>query len=83
MTKSLLVLGMTSAMMLAGVLMWKAEATPLAGATNSLAVIKSYSAVQKAGCMFGTRRCPAGTKWSCTKHAGPTGPHKACICRPC
>ena len=83
MTKYLLVLGMTSAMTLAGVLMWKAEATPLAGATNSLAVIKSYSAVQKAGCMFGTSRCPAGTKWSCTKVAGPVGPHKACICRPC
>ena len=83
MTNYLLVLGMTSAMTLAEVLMWKAEATPLAGATNSLAVIKSYSAVQKAGCMFGTRRCPAGTKWSCTKIAGPVGPHKACICRPC
>ena len=41
MTKSPLVLGMTSAMILAGVLMWKAEATPLAGATNSLAVIKA------------------------------------------
>jgi len=48
MTKYLLVLGVTSAMTLAVVMMWKAEATPLAGATNSLAVIKSYSAVQKA-----------------------------------
>ena len=83
MTKYLLVLGVTSAMTLAVVMMWKAEATPLAGATNSLAVIKSYSAVQKAGCMFGTSRCPAGTKWSFTKVAGPMGPHKACICRPC
>ena len=43
MTKYLLVLGMTSAMTLAGVLMWKAEATPLARATNSLAVIKRKS----------------------------------------
>ena len=83
MTKSLFVLGLTSALTLAGVLMWKAEAMPLAAAGNSLAVIKSYSAVQKAGCMFGTRRCPSGTKWSCTKIAGPMGPHKACICRPC
>ncbi|MCJ7597086.1 MAG: hypothetical protein MUO41_00355 [Methyloceanibacter sp.] len=80
MTKLLLVLGMTSAMTLAGVLMWQAEATPLAGATNSLAVIKSYSTVQKAGCMFGTRRCAAGTNWSCVVYAG-TG--KKCICRPC
>jgi hypothetical protein len=83
MTKYLLVLGMTSAMMLAGVLMWKAEATPLAGASTSLAVIKSYSAVQKAGCVFGTSRCPAGTKWACTKFTGPTGPVKKCVCRPC
>ena len=83
MTKSLLVLGMTSAMILAGVLMWKAEATPLAGATNSLAMIKSYSAVQKAGCMFGTSRCPAGSKHSCVKFTGPTGPVKKCVCRPC
>jgi hypothetical protein len=41
MTKLLLVLGMTSAVTIAGVLMWKVEAAPLAGATNSLAVIES------------------------------------------
>ena len=73
MTKLLLVLGMTSAVTIAGVLMWKVEAAPLVGATNSLAVIESESAVHTAGCMFGTRRCPAGTKWSCTKVAGPIG----------
>ena len=83
MTKSMFVLGLTSAVMLAGVLMWKAEATPLAAAGNSLATIKSYSAVHKAGCMFGTRRCPAGSKHSCTKFTGPTGPVKKCVCRPC
>ena len=83
MTKYLFVLGLTSALTLAGVLMWKAEATPLAGAGNSLAMIKSYSAVQKAGCMFGTSRCPAGSKRSCVKFTGPTGPVKKCVCRPC
>ena len=81
MTKMLLVLCMTAAATVGGVLIWKAEATPLAGATTSLAVLKNYSTFQKAGCMFGTHRCPAGTKWACVKHPGPTG--KTCICRPC
>ena len=81
MTKMLLVLFMTAAATVGGVLIWKAEATPLAGATTSLAVLKSYSTFQKAGCMFGTHRCPAGTKWACVKHPGPTG--KTCVCRPC
>ena len=83
MTKLLLVLCMTAAVTVAGVLMWKAEATPLTGATNSLAVIKSYSAVQKAGCMFGTHRCPAGTKWACAPYPAPTGTGKKCVCRAC
>jgi hypothetical protein len=65
MTKMLLVLSLTAAATVGGILMWKAEATPLAGAASSLAAVKSYSTIQKAGCMFGTRRCPAGTKWSC------------------
>ena len=74
MTKSLLVLGMSSAMILAGVLMWKAEATPLAGATNSLAVIKSYSAVQKAGCMFGTQPLPCRHQMVLHQNCGSDGP---------
>jgi hypothetical protein len=79
MTKLLVVLCLTCAVTIAGVLMWKAEATPLTGAASSLAVIKGYSAVQKTGCMFGTHRCAAGTKWSCTHFHGA----KKCICRPC
>lgn len=62
---------------------FRTEATPLAGAFDSLAVIKGYSAVQKAGCMFGTSRCPAGTKWACVKHSGSMGMIKKCLCRPC
>ena len=60
MTKLILILCMTLVMTGAGVLMWKAEATPLTGTAGSLAVTKSYSAVQEVGCMFGTRRCPPG-----------------------
>jgi hypothetical protein len=81
MTKTLLVLTMTVATTLTGLMIWKAEATPLTGATGSLAMIKSYSAIQRVGCMFGTHRCPAGTKWACVKHPGSTG--KSCVCRPC
>jgi len=72
MSKMLLVLGMATAVTVTGVMMWKAaEATPLSGATGSLAAIKSHSAIQKIGCIFGTQRCPAGTKWACVKHPGP------------
>lgn len=84
MTKLTLALGATAAVvMVAGLLLWKAEAMPLTGAVDSLAVIKGYSAVQKAGCMFGTRRCPAGTKWVCAQYPAPTGTGKKCLCRPC
>ena len=83
MTKLPLVLGLTAAVVVSGVLIWKAEATPLTGAADSLGVIKGYSAVQKVGCMFGTHRCPAGTKWACAKYPGPMGTGKKCVCRPC
>jgi hypothetical protein len=63
MTKMLLLLCTTAAVAAGGALILKAEATPLAGATSSFAVINSYSTAQKVGCMFGTHRCPAGTKW--------------------
>ena len=83
MTKLPLVLCVTAAVTIAGALMWKAEAMPLTGNVDSLAVIKSYSSVQKAGCMFGTHRCAAGTKWSCAPYPGPTGTGKKCVCRTC
>jgi len=83
MTKLQLVLSVTAAVVVAGLLMWKAEATPLTGALGAHSVTGGYSAVQKAGCMFGTHRCPAGTKWVCSKFSGPTGPSKKCFCRAC
>ena len=83
MTKILLVLGIAAAVTVTGVTMWKADATPLVGATGSLAVIKGYSIVEKTGCVFGTSRCPAGTKWSCSSTTGPNGERKFCHCRPC
>lgn len=73
----------TAAVLFAGLLVWKAEATPLTGFVDPFAVNKSYSPVQKASCMFGTTRCPAGTKWMCTHGSNATGPTKKCKCRPC
>jgi hypothetical protein len=79
MTRIFAVLGMTVAFVLAGAALWVANASPLSGAANSPAIIKGYSTVEKAGCIFGTRRCKAGTKWSCVDR----GTAKACVCRPC
>jgi hypothetical protein len=45
MTRLLLVLSMTAAVTVAGLLMWKAEATPLTGALGTQAVTGGYSAV--------------------------------------
>ena len=79
MTKLVLILCLTCAVTIAGALTWKAEATPLTGTASSLAVIKGFSAVQEAGCVFGTHRCPADTKWSCTHFSNG----KKCVCRAC
>jgi hypothetical protein len=83
MAKLALVLFVMAAAMVAGLPTWKAEATPLTGTVDSLAVIKGYSTVQKAGCMFGTSRCPAGSKWVCTTPAAAVGTAKSCVCRTC
>jgi hypothetical protein len=81
MTRLRLVLFTTVAVLVAGLLVWKAEATPLAA--DPLVAGKIYSPVLKASCKFGTTRCPAGTKWSCTHTMGPGGERKFCHCRPC
>ena len=83
MRKLALVLFVMVGAMLAGLMTWRAEATPLTGTANSLVVLKSYSTVQKAGCMFGTSHCPAGSKWVCTTHPAPVGTAKKCVCRAC
>jgi hypothetical protein len=62
---------------------WKTEATPLLGAGTSLDGLRSYSLVEKTGCVFGTSRCPAGTKWACAKTPATAGAVKKCLCRPC
>jgi hypothetical protein len=76
------ILSLAAAAMIAGLLVLKADATPLTSATNGLGVAGA-SAVQPIGCMFGTSRCPAGTKWSCTHYSGASGKSKKCVCRAC
>ncbi len=72
-----------AATLFAGLLMWKAEATPLSGSVAPYATINSHSDVQKASCMFGTTRCAAGTKWMCVHGTNANGDTKKCKCRPC
>ena len=50
-----LFVGVIAAVLSAGLLMWKAEATPLAGSVEPFTVNKSVSPVLKAGCMFERR----------------------------
>ena len=80
--KLVLFVGVIAAMLSAGLLMWKAEATPLAGSVEPFTV-KSVSPVLEAGCMFGTSRCPAGTKWVCTPGSNAAGATKKCKCTHC
>ena len=69
--KHVLFVSVTASVLSAGLLMWKAEATPLAGSVEPFTINQSVSPVLKAGCMFGTSRCPAGNKWVCTAPAQP------------
>ncbi len=77
------VLCAAAAVLLGGVLVLKAQATPLTGAVDAATLGAIHSPVLKAACMFGTSRCPAGTKWSCSSTHGPNGERKFCHCRPC
>jgi len=81
--KLVLFVGVIAAMLSAGLLMWKAEATPLAGSVEPFTINQSVSPVLKAGCKFGTSRCPAGNKWVCTPGANGAGATKKCKCTSC
>ena len=73
----------TGAVLLSGVLAWKAEATPLTGSVEPLVMSKGISVAEKASCMFGTTRCAAGTKWMCVKGSNANVDTKKCKCRAC
>jgi hypothetical protein len=73
----------TVAVLFAGALAWKAEATPLTGSVEPLVMTKGITAAENASCMFGTTRCAAGTKWMCVKGTNAHGDTKKCKCRAC
>jgi len=76
-----LVLIAAAAVLLAGFLIWKAEATPLAGAAMIGTTIKSESLIQNAGC-HKKGKCPLGTHLLCgTPQPGHKG--RLCECAPC
>jgi hypothetical protein len=75
MRKLTLILIAATAMVFAGLLVWKAEAMPAAGAANIGAVSKSLSPVEKAACGGWGRHCRPGRHWVCR----PRG----CWCAPC
>jgi len=76
MRKLAIALGVAAAMILAGGLAWKAEATNFRSGTVDLpGLAKNYSPIEKAGCRGWGPMCPPGYKWICT-------PFK-CKCRRC
>jgi hypothetical protein len=76
MRKLAIALGVAAAMVFAGGLAWKADATPLkTGTLNLPSAAKNYSPVEPAACYGWGRFCPPGYVWRC-------GPYR-CRCRPC
>ena len=68
-------LGVSAAMLVAGGIAWKADATTWrSGTLNLPGVTKNYSPIEQVGC-YGWGRCAPGFKWRC-------GPYR-CACRPC
>jgi hypothetical protein len=61
----------TSALLVAGVLAWNAQAAPFA----VTAPATNYSPIERVGC-GGPGRCPWGRTWVC-------GPYGRCGCAPC
>jgi hypothetical protein len=62
MRKLTVLVSVTIALLFAGLLSWKAEATTAAGLP---ALVKSYSLIQKAACGAVGAHCPRGYVWTC------------------
>jgi hypothetical protein len=60
-------------LMLAGLLAWSVQATPL---TGGLAPVQKSSSVIEAGCKGPGLFCPWGRHWICP-------PYRTCWCAPC
>jgi hypothetical protein len=64
MRKLTVLLGVTIALLFAGLLSWKAEATT-PGTAGLPALVKDYSLIQKAACGAVGKHCPRGYVWTC------------------
>ena len=69
-----------SAMLLAGLLTWKAAAATVTEPTLS-AVAKNSSLIQKTGCLLAGRYCGVGSHWVCGLPPNPE--RRRCRCVPC
>jgi hypothetical protein len=69
------VLAVGAALLVAGLLSGKAEATSAVRSEALPAMVKKFSLIEKAACAGWGRHCPPGYTWTC-------GPAR-CWCRPC
>lgn len=75
MRKLAVALGVAAAVLLAGGVAWKAEATSWKSATVNLpTAAKNYSPIEKTACRGWGRYCPPGFVWRCRWR---------CRCVPC
>jgi hypothetical protein len=76
MRKLAIALGLTAALVFAGGVAWKADATTLSSTSVTLPhAAKDYSPVEKTACYGWRRHCPPGFHWWC-------GPRR-CWCARC
>jgi hypothetical protein len=69
------------AVLLAGLILWNADATALSGAVRSLAAPSSQFTIKKAGCLLAGRYCRVGYHWVCGLPPNPE--RRRCHCVPC
>jgi hypothetical protein len=75
MRKIAIALGLSAAVLVAGGIAWKAEATTWrSGTLNLPGVTKNYSPIERVGC-YGYGKCPPGLRWKCNGNR--------CWCKPC
>jgi len=54
-----------AALLIAGLISWKAEATTPIGTSGLPATVKDYSLIEKAACGGYGKHCPPGYVWTC------------------
>ena len=65
MHKVRIAVALVAALLVAGLVSWKAEATNAAGTAGLPETIKKYSLIEKAACGGYGKHCPPGYTWVC------------------